>query len=69
MREFRVLHIKTKLGKILLIPSHNINYVEEIENAHSRIYYFDKVIDIDRDIDWMRKFLIKGYDESTANEI
>lgn len=69
MREFKILYIRTKAGKILLIPSHNINYVEQLDSNSTRVYYSDKFIDVSRDIDWMRKFFIKGYEESTANEI
>ena len=67
-REFKVLRVKLLDERVLIIPSHQIKYVESLEQG-CRVYFAETFIDIDQNVDWMRRHLEKGYEESVCNEI
>ena len=68
MREQKVLVVNLKSGQKLIIPALNIRYVESINKDACRVYFWDQSIAVERDYDWMVKFLAKDYDRSDANE-
>ena len=68
MREQKVLVVNLKSGQKLIIPALNIDYVESINKDACRIYFHGNTVAVERDYDWMVKFLAKDYDRSDANE-
>ena len=57
MKEQKILAVHLKDDRILLIVCDNIQGVEQLPSGHTRIYYGNQFIDIDRHIEWMQKFL------------
>ena len=57
MKEQKILVVHLKDDRILLIVCDNIQGVEQLPSGHTRIYYGNQFIDIDRHIEWMQKFL------------
>lgn len=57
MIEQKVLKVHLKDDRILLIPSENIQGVEQLPSGHTRLYFGNQFIDVDRHIEWMQKFL------------
>ena len=68
MREHKILVVNLKSGQKLIVPALNIEYVESINKDVCRVYYCGTSIAVERDYDWMIKFLAKDYDRSDANE-
>ena len=68
MTEQKILGVNLKNGKPFLIVATAIICVEPIEGG-SRVHYLGGTIDVDKDNDWFKKFLARGYDYSSCHEI
>ena len=66
----KILSVNRRDGSKLIIVSDNISHAESLGAGASRVYFGNnQLIDISRDIMWVKKHLMDNYAISEANEL
>ena len=66
----KILSVNRRDGSKLIIVSDNISHAESLGAGASRVYFGNnQLIDISRDITWVKKHLMDNYAISEANEL
>ena len=66
----KILSVNRRDGSKLIIDSDNISHAESLGAGASRVYFGNnQLIDISRDITWVKKHLMDNYAISEANEL
>ena len=69
MKEQKVLVVHLKDERILLLTGESIQGVEQLPSGHTRIYYGNFFVDVDRHIEWMQAFLEGDPDKKVCHQL